>query len=299
MKHHMVWRFAYRRDTTPRSRAAGRFFGLSRFAILLLAGLTMAGCAAMPDAKDPEAVADFEQTNDPIEPFNRGIFEVNQALDKGIIKPIALVYRDYTPAAVQTVVRNMLNNLRSPVIFANDVLQGKLRRAWETLVRFLINSTMGFGGLGNPAQDMVGFKFHNEDFGQTLAVWGMPEGPYIVLPILGPSNPRDTVGLVVDALIDPLNIWLSNTDRSELIFARSAVRGIDERSRNIDVLDELEKSSLDFYASLRSLYRQHRGDEINDGQPTGNYPMPGLSGVSPDMGPGLDGPGLDAASRAP
>jgi phospholipid-binding lipoprotein MlaA len=290
----MVWTFTYLRSLILSPRAAGRFFEFPRFAILLLAGLLMTGCAAMPDPKDPEAVADFEQINDPIEPFNRGIFEVNQALDKAIIKPIALVYRDYTPDAFQNAVHNMLNNLRSPIILANDLMQGKLRRAWDTLARFLINSTMGFGGLGDPAYQL-GFTFHNEDFGQTLAVWGIPDGPYIILPVLGPSNPRDTVGLVVDALIDPLNIWLSNTNREELIFARGAVQGIDERARNIDTLDELEKSSLDFYASVRSLYGQRRGDEINDGQPGANYPMPGIS----DNVPIEDAPSPEAASRTP
>jgi len=271
----------------------------SRLAIVLLAAILVTGCATAPNPKYTAAVADYEILNDPAEPTNRAIFKFNKALDTAIFKPVATVYKDYTPSIFQRGVHNVLNNLRTPIIFANDLLQGKLQRAWNTLARFFINSTIGFAGLGDPAAD-YGFKFHNEDFGQTLAAWGLPEGPYIVLPVFGPSNPRDAIGLVVDALIDPLNIWLSNTNREELIFARAGVRGIDERTSNFDALEDLEKSSLDFYASLRSLYRQHRGDEIRDGEPSVNIPMPGLSniipGITPDEEPGSDF-GKNVASR--
>ena len=271
----------------------------SRLAIVLLAAILVTSCATAPNPKYTAAVADYEILNDPAEPTNRAIFKFNKALDTAIFKPVATVYKDYTPSIFQRGVHNVLNNLRTPIIFANDLLQGKLQRAWNTLARFFINSTIGFAGLGDPAAD-YGFKFHNEDFGQTLAAWGLPEGPYIVLPVFGPSNPRDAIGLAVDALIDPLNIWLSNTNREEFIFARAGVRGIDERARNFDALEDLEKSSLDFYASLRSLYRQHRGDEIRDGKPSVNIPMPGLSniipGITPDEEPGSD-LGQNATSR--
>lgn len=266
-----------------------------RLAVVLLAAVLVTGCATMPDPKDKAAVADFEKLNDPAEPTNRAIFEFNQALDKAIFKPVAYAYKEYTPVPLQKGIHNVLNNLRSPIIFANDLLQGKLSRAWDTLARFFINSTIGVAGLGDPAAEF-GFKHHNEDFGQTLATWGMPEGPYIVLPVFGPSNPRDTIGLVVDALVDPLNIWLSNTNREEFIFARAGARGIDERARNYDALEDLEKSSLDFYASLRSLYRQRRGDEIRDGKPSTNIPMPGLSDNFPGFETNPDS-GQDAASR--
>ena len=271
----------------------------SRLAIVLLAAILVTGCATAPNPKYTAAVADYEILNDPAEPTNRAIFKFNKALDTAIFKPVATVYKDYTPSIFQRGVHNVLNNLRTPIIFANDLLQGKLQRAWNTLARFFINSTIGFAGLGDPAAD-YGFKFHNEDFGQTLAAWGLPEGPYIVLPVFGPSNPRDAIGLAVDALIDPLNIWLSNTNREEFIFARAGVRGIDERARNFDALEDLEKSSLDFYASLRSLYRQHRNNEIHDGKPSVNIPMPGLSNIIPEITPDEE-PGSDlgqiAASR--
>ncbi len=257
------------------SRRPFDHFNVPRLAVVALAAVLLTSCATLPDPTDKEAVAEFEALNDPVEPTNRGIFELNQALDKAIIKPIATVYKDYLPELIQKAVHNLLNNLRSPVIFLNDILQGKLERAGETLARFLINSTLGVGGLGDPADDF-GIEFHNEDFGQTLAVWGMPEGPYIVLPIFGPSNPRDTIGLVVDTLVDPLNIWLSNTNREQFIYARAALRGIDERVQVYDALEDLEKSSLDYYASLRSLYRQRREDEIRDGKASTDIDMPGL-----------------------
>ena len=168
-----------------------------------------------------------------------------------------------------------LDNLRAPVIFLNDVLQGELKRAATTLVRFIINSTLGLLGLNDIATDL-GIKGHNEDFGQTLAVWGVPEGPYVMLPLFGPSNPRDAIGMVVDFLIDPFNIWAGNTDRDFAVFARSGTRAVDLRAIYMEALDELEKSSLDFYASIRSLYRQRRANEINNGEPSANMPAPGI-----------------------
>lgn len=174
--------------------------------------------------------------------------------------------------------------MRTPVIFFNDVLQGELERAWITLLRFLINSTIGLAGLHDQAA-VWGFEYHNEDFGQTLAVWGVPGGPYVMLPILGPSNPRDTVGLVVDFLVDPLNLWLTNTDREPFIFARTGLRAIDARARNYDSLEDLEKSSLDFYAAVRSLYRQRRADEISNGKASANMPAPGIGGSSENVAP--------------
>ena len=185
----------------------------------MLAGL-LAGCAAAPDPTDADAVAEYAEVNDPAEPTNRAVFEVNLALDKAILKPIAFVYKEYLPYFVQSSINSLLNNLRSPIIFFNDVLQGEFKRAGTTVLRFVINSTIGLGGLHDQAAEWD-LEYHNEDFGQTLAVWGIPEGPYVMLPILGPSNPRDAVGLAVDYLLDPLNLWLTNTDREEFIFARN------------------------------------------------------------------------------
>ena len=220
-------------------------------------------------------MAEYQAVNDPAEPTNRAVFEFNDFLDRNLLKPVARVYRTL-PADLRDGIHNILNNLRAPVVFLNDVLQGELVRAGETAMRFVINSTVGIAGLGDPATDM-GFEHHNEDFGQTLAVWGFGEGPYVMLPVFGPSNPRDTVGLVVDYFVDPFN-WLANHEGvAWATYVRGGARAIDERARNYDALEELRRSSLDYYAALRSLYRQRRADDIQNGEPGGIMPTPGVS----------------------
>ncbi len=252
---------------------------LVRWSAPLLVLLLASGCATAPDPGDTVAVAEFKEINDSGEPTNRAVFGFNRFLDKIILKPLASGYRKL-PDAVQRSVHNFLNNLRSPVIFFNDILQGKANRAGSTLARFVINSTVGIVGLGDVA-DGMGFPFHNEDFGQTLAVWGVGDGPYVMLPIFGPSNPRDTVGLVADFFADPLNLWLNNIGYESAIIARGGLRGVDERARNFDALEDLELSSLDFYAAVRSLYRQRRTDQISDGEGTAILPAPALGGEEP------------------
>ena len=242
----------------------------------------------MPDPSDQEAVAEFKEINDPAEPAMRAIFEFNRVLDKAFLKPAAEFYKGFLPPPLQSGVYNVLNNLRTPVILLNDVLQGKFERAGTTLARFFVNSTIGVLGFSDQAADM-GMEYHNEDFGQTLAVWGADEGPYLMLPIFGPSNPRDAVGLAVDFLTDPINLWARNTDREAVIWARTGTRAVDQRARNFDVIEDLEKSSLDFYATVRSLYRQRRNDEINDGKPSANMPAPGFGEAPPFPGKD-DGP---------
>jgi len=246
-------------------------FGAVAFSFSLLVG-----CATPPDPKDKEAVAEFEQVNDPGEPTNRAIFAFNQTVDKVVLKPTAGMYRDLVPPPIRTSVHNALDNLRSPVVLVNDLLQGEWERARITVMRFLVNSTIGVLGIGDPATDM-GYVYHNEDFGQTLARWGADEGPYVMLPVLGPSNPRDAVGLVVDFLIDPFNWWAANSHREYATYSRTGTRVTDERARNYDALEDLERSSLDYYAALRSLYRQRRADEISNGASSAIMPSPGLS----------------------
>lgn len=242
--------------------------------MLSVSVLLLGGCAGVPaDTADREA---YYETNDPIEPFNRGVFKFNQGLDAVILKPLATIYDEFLPQTLQDSIRNFLNNLRSPVILANNLLQGDVDGARETIARFTVNTIVGFGGFGDPAGDL-GVKYRNEDFGQTLAVWNVGEGPYLMLPLLGPSNPRDAIGFVVDTLIDPINRWADNTDRDGVALGRTIVRGIDLRARNLKRLDELEKSSLDFYATIRSLYRQIRNDDIRNGDAGDTVPSPSIS----------------------
>lgn len=204
-----------------------------------------------------------EEDNDPLEGLNRGIFEFNRVVDGVLIKPMAQIYRGVLPQEAQDSVRSFLRNLRTPLIVANDVLQGDMNRAGTTISRFLVNSTLGILGLFDVASEL-GIPFHDEDFGQTLAVWGVGEGFYIMLPILGPSNPRDVAGLVSEFYLDPVNIYLRNEDLDYLTYVRAGLRGIDARARSIEVLDELERTSLDYYAAIRSLYRQQRDNEIRN-----------------------------------
>ncbi|MEE2997555.1 MAG: VacJ family lipoprotein [Pseudomonadota bacterium] len=239
------------------------------------AGMLLASCATAPPPEDKEAVAAFKEANDPYEPLNRAVLDFNLALDKAIVRPVASVYLEIVPEPVQNSVHNFLENLRSPVIFANDLFQGNLDRAGTTLARFALNSTAGILGLFDVATE-AGIKKHDEDFGQTLATWEVEPGPYLVLPIFGPSNSRDSVGLITDILIDPFTWFTSN----EFRVGRTIGTAVDKRARNFDQINDLEKNSLDFYSAVRSLYRQKRRDQIQNGAPAENTPVPGgLSGL--------------------
>lgn len=246
-----------------------------RLGLVVTAALLAAACAT-PPKDDPEALAEFERINDPLEPFNRVVFEVNLTLDGLILKPFATMYRGVMPEVGRTAVHNVLSNLREPVVFVNDVLQGELERAGTAAGRFAINSTIGILGIIDVATDF-GLEQHSEDFGQTFAVWGAPEGPYLVLPIFGPSNPRDALGLLAEAVLDPLNYYARHEDIDAFQTSRSLTTGIDIRERNLDTLDVIERTSLDFYAAIRSLYRQRRADEIRNSRPSAIQPAPGIS----------------------
>jgi len=226
------------------------------FAVVTIAWC-LAGCAGDPPSTDSQ--------NDPYQSVNRAIFESNMALDTNVVKPIAVFYNDTVPEPAREGVHNSLVNLHLPVTFANDVLQGEARRSGETLERFTINSTVGIGGLVDAA-GKLGIPEHESDFGETLALYDFDEGPYLVLPVLGPSNLRDLVGTVADAFLDPLTYV---TFRSSTFFelGRSAATVLDKRARGVDTLDEIERSSVDLYATMRSLYRQHREAVINHGKP--------------------------------
>ena len=237
-------------------------------------GLLVAGCATPPPASDQAAVATFNETNDPYEPFNRTMLEFNLAMDKAILAPVAYAYKESVPDQLQTIVTNFLANLRGPVIFANDLLQGELERAGNTLLRFAMNSTIGILGINDIAGE-VGIPAHSEDFGQTLATWAVDDGPYLVLPIFGPSSPRDGLGIVADSVMDPLT-WLMPF---EFRLGRQVGKAVDQRARNYDQINNLEKNSLDFYAAIRSLYRQRRAEQIRNGAPASVTPVPGRISV--------------------
>jgi phospholipid-binding lipoprotein MlaA len=251
---------------------------------LTIAVETASGCATRPDPQtQPEEYADYVETNDPLEPFNRAVFQFNEALDALLLTPLAILYRDVLPPIVQEHTHNVLANLGEPVVAANSLLQGKPRQAASSLARFTFNSTAGVGGLVDVA-DGMGLPRSQADFGQTLAVWGTPSGPYLVLPLLGPSNPRDAVGRGVDSVI--LDPWgLLNTivfDESDFLeilgYTRAGLTAVDARARSLAATDELKRASLDYYAAIRSAFRQNREQAIRAGLP----PEPtGAPGVGP------------------
>lgn len=233
---------------------------LSLACACLLAALA-AGCATKPT--DPDLAAAYESANDPIEPVNRYIFEVNYAVDELFLKPVAGWYYTALPNPVQDGVRNVLRNLSSPVILANDLFQGNANRAQTTAARFLINSMLGLLGLIDVATEL-GLVYHDEDFGQTLAVAGVDEGPYLVLPLLGPSNPRDLTGRVVDFFLDPFGYIVPGDTFG---YTRRGLYAVDTRARNLDTVEEIRAGAIDYYATIRSLYRQYRNAEIRNGAP--------------------------------
>jgi len=261
-------------------RVFGRFWERLNggLAAAICLGLVMAGCATPPPPGDKEAVAAFKEANDPYEPFNRAMLDFNLALDKALLRPVTSVYREAVPNPIQTGIHNFLQNLRGPVIFANDLMQGEIDRAGTTLLRLAVNSTIGILGV-NDFATQAGIEKHNEDFGQTLATWDVEAGPYLVLPIFGPSNPRDGIGLLGDRLLDPLT-WFAPF---EFQVGRAIGSAVDKRSQTFDQFNDLERNSLDFYSAVRSLYRQKRRDEIRNGAPSANKPVPGgLTGVPSD-----------------
>jgi phospholipid-binding lipoprotein MlaA len=241
--------------------AGGGLLRIKNLVIATVLALCVGACATVPE--DPVARAEFERTNDPLEPMNRSIFDFNMTADKYVIRPTAEAYRDYVPGPARTAIRNIIDNLKQPVVFANNVLQGDPTRASTTLARFVLNSFMGIGGIFDIATDQ-GYPRQQGDFGQTLFVWGLNEGPYLMLPLLGPSNPRDGAGRGVDAVIDP---WGYVADSTVFGLSRLVVDGVDERSKYIEELDNIERTSLDFYATIRSLARQRRVEQLYHGNP--------------------------------
>jgi phospholipid-binding lipoprotein MlaA len=264
---------------------------LARATVLWLTAV-LASCATPPT--DPVDRAAFEQRNDPLEPLNRKVLGANQFLDRILLRPAAKVYVFTVPEDARAAIRHVLDNMKEPTLVFNNVLQGEFARAGISLGRFAINSTVGFGGIIDVAT-LSGIERQPADFGQTLFIWGLPSGPYIVLPILGPSNPRDALGMAVDSYADPFTILATARGVTELTTSRFLANGVDQRARLLDLLDDLEKNSLDFYAQLRSLAQQRREAELHRGAapaadpPAVQEPAPATDndpgGVAPQTGP--------------
>lgn len=190
--------------------------------------------------------------SDPLEPLNRGIFKFNRTVDGVLLEPIALGYAEVMPERGRVMVSNFVDNINEPVTFANSVVQLDGQNSFCTLWRFMLNSTVGVGGLFDVAGE-IGLKNRPTGLGDTFAVYGADAGPYLVLPILGPSNVRDGLGRLGDVFTDPV----SYADNS-IFYSVVAVKTVNTRYHNLKLLDDVYKSSLDPYATIRSGYTQHR-----------------------------------------
>jgi len=223
--------------------------------LLLLLSVLLASCAS----NTPDTAGKHE--NDPFESINREIFAFNNVTDEYIIGPIARGYRDFLPDPIIISIRNFLLNLNTPLTVINSTLQGDFERAFTGVGRFTINSTIGLLGLIDVA-DYIGLEPFKEDAGQTFGVWGMGPGPYLVIPILGPSSTRDILGKVGDFLIDPVGIYLIRQDREDILFGTKILMAIDTRVQLDAVIEGSRKSSLDPYAIIRTMYLQRRARQI-------------------------------------
>ncbi len=261
----------------------------------LVSVLTLAACLAAPtiasaqDATEPEVApavtsevapattseaeptlatalesTDPRPSYDPWEGFNRAMFGVHRAVDNAVLEPVARGYRAITPRPVRSGVRNFLRNLNAPVIFANDLLQGEFKRAGTTAGRFALNSTIGIAGVFDPATS-IGLERHEEDFGQTLGRWGVPSGPYLFIPLLGPTNIRDTAGRGVDIALDPIT-WANFDEIDTFRASRSVLGALSVREGLLDPIDQIEAQGGDLYITYRSAYEVSRQAAIQNGR---------------------------------
>jgi phospholipid-binding lipoprotein MlaA len=244
-------------------------------ALLLFAGVAFAaeaGSAEAPAGADPSGYEydeedelyfdeDVEEagTGDPLEKVNRGIFWVNDGVDRHALEPASRAWDWLLPDVVQRSLRNAFDNLRFPIVFFNDLFQAKPRQAGQDLARFLVNTTVGIGGFLDPA-GTIGLKRRNEDFGQTLGYWGVPPGPYLMLPFFGPSNVRDGFGLVVDSVFRAVGFFVP-------LWASVSMQAVDTLNRRSLIREQIEaerRAALDWYAAVRSAYSQYRENLVQD-----------------------------------
>jgi phospholipid-binding lipoprotein MlaA len=267
----------------------------TRFLCLLLPLLLLGGCAT---GKDPR---------DPFEPFNRGVYQFNEAVDKAILKPVAEGYRKIVPQFVRSIVSNFFSNISDIIVALNNVLQGKFKAAYTDFGRVAINSTLGILGLFDIATE-AGIEKHNEDFGQTLGWWGVRDGPFIMLPFFGPSNARDTVGRVGDYFSNPVTYVDPNGSR----YALYGTDTVNRRSELLEAGEVLRTAALDPYEFVRDAYLQRRRNLIHDGKapperefldppprPQGSAPREPAFPIAGEQPSGLESILVSGESRSP
>jgi len=226
--------------------------GSARCAALLL-GVSLLSACASSGARDPQ---------DPWGPMNRGVFWFNERVDRYGLEPVATAWDFVLPDFFQRGIRRAFDNAQAPVVVLNDFLQLKVEQGFEDAMRFVLNVSLGVGGFFDPAAEM-GFPAHDEDFGQTLGVWGVPPGPYLVLPLLGPSNPRDAVGAAADGAARVYPWFLP-------FFVNAALTATDLTNRRSLLLEEIRESreeAFDYYVFVRNAYLQYRENQVRDSEP--------------------------------
>lgn len=230
--------------------------------VALSALIGLSACSSVPSG----APSETNLNNDPLESVNRVVFDVNDFMDRLLIRPLAELYRAMVPPPIRDRVAGIVKNMDEPVVMVNNLLQGDVSKAGTTLGRFAVNTTLGVGGMFEVANEF-GLPKQDADFGQTLSVWGLKSGAYIVLPLFGPSTVRDAVGLGVDTLMSPWQylVAMGPTD-TESAYTAASISGsaLVRREENIEALDALHEGSLDFYAQMRSVYRQHRAKQLGE-----------------------------------
>tara|TARA_Y100000746_G_scaffold227559_1_gene234351 strand:+ start:172 stop:957 length:786 start_codon:yes stop_codon:yes gene_type:complete len=224
---------------------------------------------------DFETSSQEDEIYDPLEPINRAIFSFNNVADKIILEPAAKGYKKL-PSPIQSGISNFINNLKLPLVVVNQLLQGQGKNAVESSGRFVVNSTAGLFGLVDVAEK-IGLEQKQEDFGQTLATWGVGDGFYLVLPIFGPSNVRDTTGMFLTYVTDPINAYAISEGEAWILPIRTATNAIDQRSKIIDEVNALRNNSLDYYAAVRSSYYQNRKAAILNIDDNAQTPLPLIS----------------------
>lgn len=229
----------------------------------LVLGLALASTVMVGGCASSRSDADYGEVYDPWEPYNRAVFKFNEGVDYVILNPVTDVYRFIVPDAFRTAITNFLNNLKSPVYLANELLQGDWNGAGIVTQRFVFNTFTGFGGILDTAS-WEGITYEPEDFGQTLAVWGVDSGPYFVLPFFGPSSVRDTFGIAGDMALNPVNWYVWNNDKDDLGTGLLVATVLSTKDQYIDLQRNLKKDSLDYYAAARSVWMQRRNALIND-----------------------------------
>lgn len=228
-------------------------------AAVLVVAVLSTGCATGPNANP----------KDPLEPMNRSISRFNDSLDENVLKPVATGYKDVTPDLVQQGVRNVFNNLSDIWSTVNNGLQLKGRDTAESLMRSVVNSVFGIYGIFDVATP-IGLQRHPEDFGQTLGAWGVPDGPYVVLPLFGPSTLRDTAGMPVDTSVD----YVRNLDHIATRNSAMALRVVDKRTSLLGTSNLLTEAAIDKYSFQRDAYLQYRRNQVFDGNPPDEEDLP-------------------------